>query len=236
MKKLLAITGLLGMLVLAGCMGGVVSEEALREDATYDWDTNATVTVDVSGSAYQAVYDVTNRSTIELYQRGDLGGEEPIPIRAIQFRYPNGTVVNASAMEVTESDSRTVVELPAEEGRFAYTANSASSGLFFPAVVDGSYEVILPPGTRMSLPIIGYAEPAGFEKTVTGDRVHLTWETVSQDVISVGYYLQRDLYIFTGLIGLLGVVAGGGWLYFRYQLKGLESRREEAGLDVEEEQ
>jgi hypothetical protein len=236
MRRLVALLAVLGMVVLAGCMGGVISEEALSEEATYDWNTSSTVTVDVSGSSYTAVYTLDNVSSIELYHRGDLGGEEPIPIRAIKFRYPNGTVVNASAMDVSETDSRTVVEFPAADGQFAYTANSGNGDLFFPVVVNGSHEVLLPPGTRISAPIIGVAEPAGFEKTMVEDRVRLVWPAPDRDVITVSYYLQRDLYIFGGLIGLLGVVAGGGWLYFRYQIRQLAKNREGVDVESEEEQ
>lgn len=234
MKRLVAVVGVVSMFLLAGCMGGVVSEEALSEDATYDWDTTETVSVDLSGPSYQAVYTIENRSSVELYHHGDLGGEEAIPIRAIKFRYPNGTVVNASAMAVSEENSRTVVEFPVRDGMFAYSAESASGNLFFPVVVDGSHEVILPEGARIAVPIIGAAEPTDFEKTFEEDRVQLVWDSPERDVITVSYYLERDLYIFGGLIGLLVLVAGGGLVYFRYQLRRLQSDREETGLDVEE--
>ena len=235
MRRRLAVLAVLAIVVLAGCTGGVVSEEELAEDATYDWETNATVTVDVDGSSYQAVYQIRDRSSVELYHLGTLGGEEPIPIRAIQFRYSNGTVANASAMDVAEQNSRTVVTFPEDEGQFAYTANSPSGDLFFPVVTNGSYEVILPPGTRISAPIIGAAQPGGYEKTVNEDRVHLFWESPSADEINVTYYLERDLYIFGGLIALLGLVALAGVVYFRYQLRNLEEERESSGLDMEDE-
>lgn len=235
MRRLVLVGAVLGMVVLAGCMGGSIDEEALAEDATYDWNTSADATANVSGSSYQAVYVIDGESSLEFYQRGDLGGEEPLAFRAIQFRYQNGTVVNASAINVTEADERTVVTLPARSGKFAYTAGTPSGDLFFPVVVNGSHEVILPPGARISVPIIGYAEPGGFEQSMEGDRVHIHWDTPNQDVISVSYYQQQDLYLFSGLLGLLAAIAGGGWLYFRYQLKGLASERESHGLDVDDE-
>ena len=236
MRRLVLVGAVLGMLVLAGCMGGSISEEALAEDATYDWNTSADATVNVTGSTYHAVFVIDDQESLEFYQRGDLGGEEALAMRAVQFRYPNGTVVNASSITVNEVDERAVVEFPAQNGRFAYTARTASGDLFFPVIINGSHEVILPPGARISVPIIGYAEPTGYETSMAGDRLVIHWDAPNQDVISVSYYQQRDLLIFGGLLGLLAAVAGGGWLYFRYQLKDLESERESAGLDVEEDQ
>lgn len=234
MRRTLAVIGLLALVVLAGCGGGVVSEEALSEEATYEWETGADATINVTGSEFQAVLTVDNQSTVELYRRAELGGEEPVPISAIKFRYRNGTVLNASAIEVSESDSRTIVDLPAGEGQFAYTGSARSGELFVPVAVNGSHEVILPAGTRISAPIISGVEPGGYESVIEDDRVHIRWETITSDTITVSYYLERDLYLFVGLIGLVAAIAGGGWLYFRYQLRDLRTERAEAGLDMED--
>ncbi len=236
MNRAVPILAVLGLVVLAGCTGGVVSEEELAEEATYSWDTDARATINVTGSEYRAVLVLENKSTVELYQVGEIGGEEPLPIRAIQFRYPNGTVVNASKIGVEEADSRTVVELPQSEGTFAYTTRSGSGDLLVPVVVNGSHEVILPPGTRIDVPIIGVAEPRGYDSNVVDDRVHLYWDSVESDTITVSYYLERDLYLFGGLLGLVVFVAGAGWLYFRYQLRDLEAERAESGLEVEDDE
>ncbi|MFB6114476.1 MAG: DUF5803 family protein [Halodesulfurarchaeum sp.] len=233
MKRWLAVGGLLFILVLAGCSGGVVSEQALNASATYSWDTEATVHVNVTQGTYRAVYDLDNQSRVELFQRGDLGDENPLPIRAIKFKYRNGTVVDASAITVSETDSRTVVELPSPYGKFAYTARFSTGQVFIPTGVKGSYEVVLPPGARMGIPIISVAEPGGYEKTLRNDRVHLRWENPSRDAITVSYYYQRDLYLFGGLLGLLVLVAMAGAVYFKIQLGSLESERED--VDVEEE-
>ena len=236
MNRAVPVLAVLGLVVLAGCTGGVVNEEDLAAEASYDWDTDASATINVTGSEYRAVMVLENQSTVELYRVAEIGGEEPLAIRAIQFRYPNGTVVNASSIEVEEADSRTIVELPASNGMFAYSTRSASGDLLVPVAVNGSHEVILPPGTRIDVPIIGVAEPRGYESTVVGDRVHLYWDSMDSDTITVSYYLERDLYLFGGLIGLVVFIAGAGWLYFRYQLRGLEAERADAGLDVEDEE
>lgn len=236
MNRVVPILAVLGLVVLAGCTGGVVSEEELAEEASYDWETDAAATINVTGSDYRAVMTLDNQSTVELYHVAEIGGEEPLAIRAVQFRYPNGTVVNASSIDVEEADSRTVVELPAADGQFAYTTRSASGELFVPIAVNGSHEVMLPPGTKISAPFIGVAEPAGYDSTLRGERVHLYWDTVDGDTITVSYYLERDLFLFGGLIGLVLFIAGAGWLYFRYQLRNLEAEREDVGLDVETEE
>jgi nitrate reductase gamma subunit len=51
--------------------------------------------------------------------------------------------------------------------------------------------------------------------------------------VSVRYYLQRDLYIFGGLLGLIIVVGIGGLLYRRRQIERLRKQRTEMGLDVD---
>lgn len=226
MKRVLLVLGLLGLLALAGCTGGVVTDTALNESATYDWDTEATGTIDVGTDSYKAVYVLDNTSEIELFHRGELGGDEPLPIRAIKFQYPNGTVVNASAMNVTETDSRTVISFPQSDGRFAYSARSRTGEVSIPVGMEGSYEVILPPGARIRVPIISSVRPGGYDQTLQDDRVHLQWDRVDSDVITVSYYLQRDLYLFSGLLGLLALISLAGLMYFRRQLSQLAHRRE----------
>lgn len=233
MKRRSAVLGLVALLLLAGCTGGVVSDQALQESASYGWDTDATVTVTVGDDTYQAVYDIENQSEVELFHRGDLGGDNPLPIRAIQFRYTNGTVVNASAMSVEETDDRTVVTMPQSEGKFAYTAQFRTGEVFIPVGTSGSYEVILPAGARIGVPIIGAAEPAGYDKTIRNDRVHLQWGNPADDAISISYYFQRDLYIFAGLLGVLALLTVVGLAYFRLQIGSLESEREAEETDVE---
>ncbi|MFW6385235.1 MAG: DUF5803 family protein [Halodesulfurarchaeum sp.] len=233
MKRTSAVLGFLALLLLAGCTGGVVSDQALQESASYEWDTDATVTVTAGDDTYQAVYDLENQSEVELFHRDDLGGENPLPIRAIQFRYPNGTVVNASAMTVDESDRRTVVTMPQSEGKFAYTAEYRAGEMFIPVGASGNYEVILPPGARIGVPVIGAAEPAGYDKTIRNDRVHVEWGNPADDAITISYYFQRDLYIFAGLLGVLALLTVIGLAYFRLQIGSLKSEREAEETDVE---
>lgn len=221
--------------VLAGCAGfsDGVNQERLAQNATYEWNHSANATYDVQPNEYKAVVDVQNTSEVELWRHGDLGGEDPLPAAAIKFRYPNGTVVSADAFDVKRTDSALVVGLPASNGTFAYTAESGSRSVFVPIIANGSHEVILPPGMRTSFPVFGDVEPANYQKSRQGERVHLTWESAPDTPIYVQYYLERDLYIFGGVVALMAALGTFGLVYFRLQIRRLERRRQDAGLDLE---
>lgn len=235
-RRTLALLGLAALAALAGCtgFGGGVDEQRLAADASYDWDTTADVTVTVEGGEYRAVYDVENGTTVEAFRREALGGRTPVDVAAVQFRYPNGTVVNASAIDVEQADSRVVVRPPADEGQLAYSAPADGSRFGLPVTVSGSYEVVLPPGRHVSNPVFGDVSPGGYDlSTDDRNRVHLRWDRLEEGSIAVRSYLQRDLYLFAALLGALVVVSLGGLAYFRLQIRRLERRREEAGLDVD---
>ncbi|MGM0397952.1 MAG: DUF5803 family protein [Halobacteriota archaeon] len=235
MRRLLAILALGFLVLLAGCGGTAVDDAALNESAEYDWDTDAAVTVTVEGSEYRTVYTLDEESDVQLSIRDELLGRQPVSISAVQFRYENGTVANASALTVEERNKRTVVEFPAEEGQFAYTARSSSRSLTMPVMTNRSHEVILPEGMRISVPVFGGADPGDYEAEIRDDRVHLTWSSVEADRISIDYYQERDLLLFAGLLGLLVLVTGGGIAYYRSQIQRLEEERTAAGLDFDEE-
>lgn len=235
-RRTFALLALAALAALAGCagFGGGVDEERLARNASYDWNTTADVTVTVEGDEYQAVYEVENGTPVEAFRRETLGGRSPIEVAAVKFRYPNGTVVNSSAIEVEQVDNRVVIRPPADEGRLAYSAPADGGRFSLPVTTTGSYEVVLPPGRRVSNPVFGDVEPDGFESSRDDrDRVHLHWSHLEEGSITVRSYLQRDLYLFGGLIAVLVVVSLGGVAYFRLQIRQLEKEREEAGLDVD---
>ncbi|MFW6265256.1 MAG: DUF5803 family protein [Halanaeroarchaeum sp.] len=235
MRRLLAILALGALLVLAGCGGTAVDEAALNESAEYDWNTTAAVTVTAEGSEYRAVYTLDDEKEVELSIHDELLGQQPVSISAAQFRYENGTVANASALTVEERDKRTVVEFPAEEGQFAYTAQSSSRSLMIPVTTNRSHEVILPEDMRISVPVFGGADPGGYETEIRDDQVHLRWSSVEADRISVDYYQERDLLLFAGLFGFLVLVSVGGLAYYRSQIQRLEDERSAAGLEFDDE-
>lgn len=235
MRKLKVAVAVAVLAVTAGCLGGgpTPSNQDLQEDADYDWDTDANVTVVVDGETYRTVADVTETEKIRLAQTSGFGGRNPLFISAVQFRYPNGTVVGADEIDVSSHNQRTVVELPAENGTFAYTANAGSRSATIPLDFEGSHEVVLPAGMRVSFPLFGNVDPGGYEKTVEDNRVHLRWDSLSSATIDVEYYLERDLMLFGGIIAVLTALAIGGVVYYRLRIRRLEREREQAGLDYE---
>ncbi|QSG06318.1 DUF5803 family protein [Halapricum desulfuricans] len=235
-RRLLALLGLGVLIVLAGCLGGSSPSDAqLSEDATYDWNTTANGTIQLGGDSYTAVYEVANTSALNLYQRDMFNNREPLPIRALQFRYPNGTVVNASAFDVSRNAERIRLELPDRTGKVGYTVEQNGKAVRTATFVDGSYEVVLPPKTDVGVPILSNVAPGGYETETIDGRVHITWDDVDSDQLVVEYYLERDLWLFGGLFALLAIVGLGGGLYYWLQIRSLQDRREEVGLDVEDE-
>ncbi len=235
-RRRLALGGLVVVLVLSGCAGSTqVSEEDLSGDAEYDWETSETVAVEVSDASYRTVVNLTNASTLEVFQRDALGGDGAVRISALQFRYPNGTVVNASEgnLSATLEAERTQISLPAEAGKVGYTAERVGNEFALPVFAEGSYSVRLPPSTRVGVPILSHADPGGYETSVTNDRMTLQWDSLSDGGISVRYYLQRDLWIFGGIAVVSVTLGVGGLVYYLRQIRDLEEKREELGLDVD---
>lgn len=221
--------------VVAGCSAFTdePDRDRLGEDVDYEWNGTANATYDVQPNEYHATVRIDGTDEVELWRPGDLGGEEPLPARGIAFRYPNGTVVGLEAFEVERTRDALIVGLPAERGQFAYTVESGSRSVFVPVIGTGSHEVVLPPGMRTDVPILGDVDPGGAERSLEGERVHLRWSDTPDAPIYVQYYLHRDIYIFGGAAAILAVVAALGLVYYRIQIRRLEERREEAGLDLE---
>ncbi len=230
-RRLLAAATLLLLAGSAGCAGvfgpGEVDEEALSEPASYDWNTTADATLTVQRDAVLAVYRIENRSSVELYRFERFNNERPLDPAAVQFRYPNGTVVGPEAMEFSKTRSRTVVELPADEGQFAVRLPKHGKTVRTPTVVEGSYEVVLPENARVRYFLLGRVVPSADERLVDdAGRVHLLWDAVTRDRVVVEYYLERDLLIFAAVVSVGSVALVGGLAYFWLQLRTLRDRRE----------
>jgi hypothetical protein len=219
-----ALIGLavVALALTAGCFGGGVDEEALAEDRSYDWNTSADVTVDVGSDEYKAVFEVRNGDTLEVYRLDQIGGEQPVPIRGVRFRYPNGTVVGPERIGVEQDGDRTVLSPPGNSGQLAYSAPTLPKRFAIPVLVEGSYEVILPAETRVTGFLLGSVSPGSYERTIQDDRVHLRWTDTPSNQIQLEYYLVRDRYIFYGLVALLAVLAVAGVIYYRLQIRSLE--------------
>lgn len=236
-RQLLAFV-LLGLLTMsAGCTGlfgpGGVDEERLTQEFDYDWNTDAKVTINVTGEQYHAVYDLKNRSRLVVNTR-DFTGDQPLSVAALQYRYPNGTVTQIPASQVERKQEQTVISLPARRGKVAFTAPAGSKQVRVPTFVDGSYEVILPENMRVDAPILSQVRPGADSQVIENSRVHIRWENVEADAVRVSYYLARDLWIFGGVLALFVLVGISGLAYYVLQIRQLEQRREETGLDMDD--
>jgi len=244
MRRRLALLGLLALLVaLAGCTSvfgpGEPDRAALNENATYEWDTDRDVSIVVNRSSYKAVYDVSNNSTIELYERDELGTENNLQISALRYRYANGTVIdsNNSALSVSQTRERTIVDLPNNSsGQVAFTSERHGKQFTTPVFVEGSYAVRLPENARVGVPLLSQVSPGNYETNVTeGGYMVVTWDEVTSQSLRVRWYLQRDLLLFTGVAVAAVVVGSGGALYYYRQILQLRRRREETAIDVDQE-
>lgn len=253
-RSLLPVVALVGLLLLSGCAGllggGSVPDEQLAEAPAgaddYDWSSGADVRVVVTENArFRAVYRINRsaRDSVQLFRRDAFGGRSPIPVSALRYRYPNGTVVNGTEFDargggVDRTRDEVNVSLPAqagtETGQLAFSSSSTPKQFTLPVFVEGSYEVVLPENRRVGVPPFGSVSPGGSEVGRNEmDRTVVRWEEVTSDSIAVRFYLERDLYAF-GALAVVGLVGGGGGLlYYRRQIKRLREQREEMGLNVD---
>lgn len=242
MRRHLLALGLLALLVgLAGCSAitgpGQPDEETLVGNGTYDWDTDANAALEVNQTAFTAIYGVENRTELEVYQRDGLGQERALDVSTLRFRYPNGSMVTVrnSSMNVERGGGRTTITFPGNvSGQVGFTASRFGKTFGIPNFVEGSYDVTIPRGTRVGIPLLGQVNPGGFSTDVREDgRMTVSWDNVESDGIRISWYLQRDVYIFGSLLGIGIALAIGGTLYYYRQIKLLEARRKEVGLDME---
>jgi hypothetical protein len=238
-RRVLALGAVLALALVGGCLGPTdIPEEQLADDASYDWTHDADAAYTLSRSSYSAVFNVSNRSTLSVFDRDALGVEAPVDLSALRYRFGNGTVVapNATAnLSATLEQRRTVITLPSEGGQVAYTASRSGKQFTTPVVVPGTQQITLTPGARVGVPLLSQVRPGDHETSVTDDRMTITWTQVEDGALTVHYYLQRDLLLFSALVFIVAVVGVGGLVYYFRQLRRLESAREEIGLDVETE-
>ncbi|MFD1589213.1 DUF5803 family protein [Halorientalis brevis] len=237
-RRLLVGVGLLAVVAaLAGCstiLGpGEPDPAKIEQNVSYDWNTTANATFNVTRNEYTAVYAIENRSEIDLYQRDALGTRHPLDVEGVKFRYPNGTVTNVSAENVELQRKKAIVSLPADDGKLAFRSPRSGKQFGLPTFVSGTYEVTLPPGARVGVPILAQVSPRDYETTLENDRVTVAWNDVQSRSISVRWYLARDLLLFGALFALMLVLGAIGVLYYLRQIRELEQRREEVGLDVD---
>jgi len=237
-RRLLALGALVLAASLAGCGFGAseIPEDRLAENASYDWNTSANATFNVTRSSYTVVLNVTNES-MAVWQRDALEGEQPVQLRALKYRYPNGTVINGSHDNLTAKvkQEETTIVMPAGRGQVAYTASRKGKQFGTPTLTNGSHEVILPPGARVGIPLLSQVRPGNYNTSVQDNRMTVRWGNLSkgEKTINVRYYLQRDLLLFAALAIIAILVGGGGAFYYLRQIRDIEQRRDELGIDIE---
>ena len=239
-RRTLAVAGLAVFVFLSGCSvfgGGEIDEEDLLGEQEYNWDENATASYDlsVSSSSYTGVVSVGNQSTLTLYRSTAFQGDQAVSVEALQFRFQNGTVVNAThpGLTATERSDETELGLPERNGTVAWTASRSGKQWSTPVYVDDSHQVQLPNSTRVGIPFLSQTSPSADRSTVEDDQMILFWEDPDSSSLSVRYYLVRDLYIF-GSIGILSLVLGvGGTIYYLREIRDAQRKREAVGLDID---
>ncbi len=236
----IATIAVFALALTAGCLGPQqIPDDELTADAEYNWETDVDAEITITESSwlganeFKAVYQIDNRSQVELYQRG-LSRDRPLRVQAVQFQYPNGTVVGADQLSITTEAERTIIELPADSGALAFTGTHPSKELQIEAYVEGSYRVILPPNHRTADFLLGDVVPGNYTVTELDSRVAVSWQSVDRSLL-VRYYAERDRMIFWGLVAGLSVIGLGGYLYFRREIARLMRWREQQGLDVDDE-
>lgn len=240
-KRRRALLALVAVVFLAGCGlfgGGEIDEDDLVGEQEYNWESNATTTIDldVSSSAYAAVVDVEDQSSLEVYRVSTFRGDSSVSIEALQFRFANGTIVDATHQNLTavEGSDETTINLPADNGSVAFTAPRDGKSYASPVFVDGDYELELPESTRVGVWGLSRTSPSPDESVVEDNQMTLYWEEMERgDTISVRYYLVRDLYLFGGLLAIAISLAVGGFTYYYRQIRRAQAKREEVGLDID---
>ncbi len=221
--------------VLAGCIGPFASSDIpadeLDKEANYTWDSDADVTIDIEGSVYRAVYSLDGETTFELSTRSRRGSS-PVDIEAVRYRFPNGTMLTGSQLDISQSSSRTTIEVPDGNGTLAFTAETSSNRAVIHGLAAGSYRVDLPEGHRVGNFFLSAVSPSGYESELEGDTQVLYWDE-NDDDIYLDYYLSRDHYLFYGFLLSSGLVMAGGFVYYRRKINALARKRRRLSQRIE---
>lgn len=243
--RLVIITvAVVALAVTAGCLSTGPSEAELRENQTYDWDTDANTTYEIErgsifgGDSARAVYELDGDEDVVLYRRG-ITRTSSVSVTSVQYRHPNGTVetYDPDRFVVDQSDRETRIVAPADEGKLGVTLDIRARSFRVATDRNGSYQVFLPSDHQATDLLLGDVSPRGYDAEQRGDQQVITWDELDADrTIIVRYYLTRDRLLFYGISAVLGLVAIGIVLYYRRRLEELRQKREEHGLDVDQDE
>ncbi|MFB6186243.1 MAG: DUF5803 family protein, partial [Halobacteriaceae archaeon] len=233
-KLSLVLAGLILIILTTGCLGlGSVSQGTSNQNETYNWQTSSDVKFNISGGEAHGIYTLEGSRSIKIYRHTEFQGNQPIRVHAVKFKYPNGTILEESQLTIQQKNSKTVITAPISEGKIAFTTTTRPKEFSIAISKQGSYHVILPKDMRIQEFILGSIQPSGYSKKIINDRVHLRWQSLRSGEIALEYYLQRDLYIFGGIV-VFGIIAAiGGTIYFWYRIKQLKQNRKQSGIDIE---
>ncbi len=225
------------LIALAGCTDFLgpreIPDDTLDESGEYEWETDANATIVFEeDDEYRAVYRVSD-DTFRVYQTDRLNNDRHVNVRAVRYRYPNGTVLNGSDLSIETTRTGTIIDLPADEGQVAYTATIPSKRFDSPVLTEGSHEVILPPDHRVGNILFGQVRPGGYETEYVDDRRAVRWDDTPDGQLRVHFYLQRDVYIFGGGFALVVAVALGAATRVYMQIRTLRRERDELGLSFD---
>ena len=107
-RRYLLPLALVALVLTSGCLGFFgsqsISDDRLDEEPPepYVWDSDVNAHITITENArFQAVYRLT-RSSIELFRRDGFGGRNSIPVSAVRYRYPNGTVISGTELRAVD--------------------------------------------------------------------------------------------------------------------------------------
>ena len=228
---------------LAGCatIFGGISDEDLDRETDYDdlKSSDADVAIDIEtsgilrGGEFRAVYDLNGTDELSLY-RTQFYRDQALDIHSVRYWYPNGTELNGSELDVDQGRSSTEIAVPDGNGTLAISGSAGRSTFTLPAFIEGSYEVTLPDGRSTSTFLFGSVSPGGYDRETVDDREQLRWDE-NDSTIALRYYQTWMIPIFVGFVAVV-LVLGGAAVGLTYrQMKRLQRRREELGLDIDDE-
>lgn len=213
---------LIAAALLTGCLSPLPQEGEVEYGDR--WNTSADVTYYLDDDTFTAVVQVENLngSEFEIWERDPFGGDNPVQVAGVRFR-EEGNVTNIT--EVDTSGDRTVVELPAEEGRLAYVAEKSGTSFTHPSPVSGSVAVHLPPGTDARDFFLGRISPGGYNVT-SEEPLVLRWDSLERGrYVTVEYYQRGYPYVLIGVLVLLILAAIAVVLYYRRRLEEMEEKQ-----------
>ncbi len=227
MRGRVALVVAVGLVVLTGCLSPLPDDDAV--DHSDRWNTTDDVTYFLEDDTFTAVVrvDNLNGTELEIWQRDPFGGDNPVQVAGVEFREDDGDVIQLGEDEVDTSGDRTVVTLPAEEGRLAYVAEKRGGEFSHPSPVTGTVRVHVPEGRDARDFFLGRISPGEYQAAGENPLV-LRWDELERGTyVTVEYYREGYPYVLIGALVLLVIAAAAVVYYYRRLLE--EQKRKKLG-------